>query len=89
MKFTVANKDIERTDAQHVITKIVKSKKNRSKALAKLATMITKSGDDEGAIIITKNEEGYKFGVSNLTLEEVKELGCILIHFGFTDFKSF
>lgn len=88
MKFTVSNKDIVRPNAQHEIEKLVKSKKNRGKALAKLAKMITKSSD-EGAIIITKSETGFNFGISNLSIDEIKEAACVLIHLGYSNFGSF
>jgi hypothetical protein len=89
MKFTVSNKDIVRPTVQHEIEKLMKSKKDRGKALAKLAKVLAKTTPGSGTIIITKDDVGFNFGVYNLSTEEIKEAACILIHLGYNDFTSF
>ncbi len=39
---------------------------------------------DDGAIVITKADDGYRFGVEGLTPEEVEKAACLLTHYNFT-----
>ena len=52
--------------------------------LRRMARSIASSYGDQGAIVITKGENGYRFGVEGLTPEEVERAACLLIHYNFT-----
>ncbi len=49
-----------------------------------MARSIAANYGDEGAIVISKGPDGYRFGVEGLTPEEVERAACLLIHYNFT-----
>jgi len=49
-----------------------------------MAGSIASRYGDDGAIVITKGDDGYRFGVEGLTPEEVEKAACLLIHYNFT-----
>ncbi len=50
-------------------------------SLRKMARSIATSYGDSGAIVITKSEDGYRFGIEGLTPDEVERAACLLIHY--------
>jgi len=51
--------------------------------LKNMAMAIAKQHQHDGAILITKSEEGYHIGVSGLSDREIQEALCIGIHHNF------
>ena len=51
--------------------------------LNKMARAIARQHDHDGAIIITKSEQGYHLGVAGLSDREVQEALCVGIHQNF------
>ena len=50
-------------------------------SLRKMARSIAASYGDEGAIVISKGPDGYRFGVEGLSPDEVERAACLLIHY--------
>ena len=50
-------------------------------SLKKMARSIATSYGDEGAIVISKGPDGYRFGVEGLSPDEVERAACLLIHY--------
>ena len=51
--------------------------------LRRMARSIATSYGDDGAIVICKGADGYRFGVEGLSHEEVEQAACLLIHYNF------
>jgi len=52
-------------------------------SLRKMAQSIASTYGDDGAIVITKGKDGYRFGVEGLAPDEVERAACLLIHYNF------